>query len=341
MSGGGSPVLVVAPNWLGDAVMSLPMMRALRQARRDRPLLVLARRGPAAVYRASGTAVEVLPATGSLWRDAGTARRRAPGEAWLLPNSFRAALLALAAGARERIGYATDGRGPLLTHRRPPPPRTAHQVRDYDDLLRSRGVAPDSGPPRLDLSEAARETARAHLAAAGIDPSARPVLLAPGAAWSWTKRWPPERFGRLAAHLAAAGTSVAVAIGPGEEDLARGVTEAAGASIPVLGASLDPVELAALFSLARVVIANDSGPMHLAAAVGTPVIALFGPTDPGRTGPEGSPARVLDRYLFCSPCFLAVCPYGHECLRGIGPEDVLRALEGLGDRIADLSLRSG
>ena len=94
----------------------------------------------------------------------------------------------------------------------------------------------------------------------------------------------------------------------------------------MLGADLDPLELAGLLARARVVVTNDSGPMHLAAAVGTPVVAIFGPTDPGRTAPAGAPSRVLDRYVFCSPCFLEECPFGHECMKEITPEEVLAAL---------------
>ncbi|MFN2385369.1 MAG: glycosyltransferase family 9 protein, partial [Thermoanaerobaculia bacterium] len=181
----------------------------------------------------------------------------------------------------------------------------------------------------------------AHLAAAGVEPAARPVILAPGAAWSWTKRWPPETFGGLARGLLSEGSAVVIVIGPGEEELARRVNEAAGVPLPVLGAALDPLELAALLSLGSVVVGNDSGPLHLAAAAGAPVVALFGPTDPGRTAPLGSTGRVLDRYVFCSPCFLKECPYGHECLRGISAEDALRALRELADRVPDPSLRSG
>jgi ADP-heptose:LPS heptosyltransferase len=94
----------------------------------------------------------------------------------------------------------------------------------------------------------------------------------------------------------------------------------------VIGADLDPVELAAVAARARAVVANDSGAIHLSAAVGTPVVALFGPTDPGRTGPIGSASVVLDRYVFCSPCYLKECPYAHECMKGIEVEDVLSAV---------------
>lgn len=317
--------LVVAPNWIGDAVMSLPVLRCLRAAAPDEPLVVLAPRGPAAIYRADGTASDVRTVAGLVADSLAVARGRF-AEAWLLPNSFRSALVPFLAGIPERIGYATDGRASLLTRTLARPPADDHQLRDYDPLLRSRGIEPDPGPPRLAIpSEAARRADAALLRSVGTA-GAPPVVLAPGAAFSWTKRWPPDRFGRLAKVLRDRGIAPAVAIGPGEEELARAVSDAAGIPIPALGADLDPVELAAALARARVVVTNDSGPMHLAAAVGTPVVALFGPTDPGRTGPTGSPSVVLDRYVFCSPCYLKECPYAHECMTGIEVEAVLSAV---------------
>lgn len=320
--------LVIAPNWIGDAVMSLPVLRALRRAAPDEPLGVLAPRGPAAIYRAEGTAGEVRTVAGLL-PDSFAVARRGFAEAWLLPNSFRSALVPFLAGIPDRIGYATDGRASLLTRPIPRPPADDHQLRDYDPLLRSRGIEPDLDPPRLTIPEEAARRADAVLLRSAGEADAPVVVLAPGAAFSWTKRWPADRFGRLARELRDRGLAPAVAIGPGEEVLARAVSDAAGIPIPVLGADLDPVELAAALARARVVVTNDSGPMHLAAAVGTPVVALFGPTDPGRTGPTGSPSVVLDRYVFCSPCYLKECPYAHECMTGIEVREVLAAVERL------------
>jgi heptosyltransferase-2 len=326
-SGGGR--LVIAPNWIGDAVMSLPVMRALARAAPGERLAVLARPGPAAIYRVEGSAADVRTVSG-LVSDALVAARARFAEAWLLPNSFRSALVPFLAGIPERIGYATDGRGALLTRSLAPPPRTDHQLRDYDSLLRLRGIEPDESPPRLPIPSQAAERAGIALSRAGVSPDRALALLAPGAAFSWTKRWSARRFGKLADLLGERGYATALVIGPGEEPLAREARLAARNSVPVLGAELDPVGLAAVAARARVVVGNDSGPMHLAAAVGTPVVALFGPTDPGRTAPTGSASVVLDRYLFCSPCYLKECPYRHECMEEITAEEVLRAVERLG-----------
>lgn len=311
--------------------MAIPVLRALA-AGAGGEIAVLAKRGPGAVLAAAGA--RVIPRRGPI-RDALALKAERFDEAWLLPNSFRSAVAPFLARIPDRVGYATDGRARLLTRPVSAPPRTRHQLRDYDALLAARGVAPDLDPPWLVPSKPARTRADAALAAAGLvfeslgfEPPPI-VLLAPGAAFSWTKRWPEERWGTLAAALDDRGAGVGLVIGPGEEEIARTALAFAGRTLPVLGADLDPVELAALLSRARVVVANDSGPMHLAAAVGTRVVGLFGPTDPGRTGPTGSPSRILDLYVFCSPCFLKECPYAHECLRGISAEQVLGAVEEL------------
>ena len=325
--------LVIAPNWIGDAVMSLPFLRALRRAGPNDRVSVLARRGPATIYRAAGSADEVLPRS-AFAADVLALSRGRFDEAWLLPNSFRAGLYAFASGAKRRIGYLTDRRGALLTHGLPAPSGTAHQLRDYDALLAAHGIAPDEDPPRLDVPESAARRAEAAISAAGLA-AANLVALCPGSAFAATKRWPAERYAALADALAERGFRCAVLIGPGERELGARVASAALADVPVLGDDLDPVELAAVLARARCAVTNDSGPMHLAGAVGTPVAAFFGATDPGRTGPSGSPSRVLDRYVFCSPCFKTECPYGHECMREIGVEAAVAAvleLTGVVDR---------
>jgi heptosyltransferase-2 len=311
--------VVIAPNWIGDAVMSLPVLRALRAAHPEDSLAVLARRGPAAIYRAEGSADSVLERSGFLADAAALARGRYD-EAWLLPNSFRAAAIAFLSGTRHRFGYATDRRGALLTDPVAPPDGTEHQLRDYDELLRSRGVAPDTGAPALRIPEAAARRAEAALAAAGLDsPTAKGlVLLAPGSAVAETKRWPAQRFGALGDRLAERRWSCAAIVGPNDAVLGGAVSSCARAPLPVIGAAR-----------AKLVVTNDSGPMHLAAAVGTPVVAFFGPTDPGRTAPSGVPARVLDRYVFCSPCFRDECPFEHQCMTEISVEMALQACEEL------------
>jgi heptosyltransferase-2 len=185
-------------------------------------------------------------------------------EAWLLPNSFRSALAPRLAGIPERIGYDTDRRRPLLTHALPPPRRTGHQLRDYDALLRSRGIEPDLEPPRLPVTAKALDRAASALEAAGVDRDEPLALLAPGAAFGWTKRWPPDHFAvtgrtRLWDKQSAPVRALGVVIGPGEEAWAGPPPRAA---LPVLGADLIRWSSPRSFSCARFVVSNDSGPMH-------------------------------------------------------------------------------
>ena len=235
----------------------------------------------------------------------------------LLPRGAAGVRLA---GARRRIGYATDRRGPLLTDALPAARRNrAPAARLRRAARRARHRARRGSAPAPAARARPRAAPRPPLAAAGLDGGeARRALSRQRV--RGTKRWPAERYAALADALAGRGLPCVVLIGPGERELGARVAASARAALPVLGADLDPVELAAVLARARCAVTNDSGPMHLAGAVGTPVVAFFGATDPGRTGPSGSPSRVLDRYVFCSPCFKTECPYGHECMREIGVE---------------------
>src|ERR1700737_3995157 len=150
--------LVIAPNWIGDAVMALPFLRAIRRAHPKDSLAVLASRAPAAVFRASGLVDEVIPRRGLL-RDAVRVGRARFSEAGLLPTSLRSAVAPFLAAVPVRIGYATDRRGALLTHPIPEPARSSHQLRDYDRLLAARAITPDADPPALEPSPDARQRA--------------------------------------------------------------------------------------------------------------------------------------------------------------------------------------
>ncbi|HET9470366.1 MAG TPA: glycosyltransferase family 9 protein, partial [Usitatibacter sp.] len=166
-------------------------------------------------------------------------------------------------------------------------------LRDYDALLRHAGVPPDPDPPALPIPSPAAERARAALSSALVPE--RFVALCPGSATAPEKRWPAARYAALARVLSERGISCAVAVGPAERELGRTVAAACPFPLPVVGADLDAVELAAVLARALAVASNDSGPAHLAAAVGTPTVVFFGPTNPGRTAPVGARVRVLER----------------------------------------------
>ena len=325
--------LVIAPNWVGDLVMALP---ALVDLAADRRLTVLAKPHLAPVVAAG-----LGPETGFIERarsDRETVRRvrrLAPEEAIVLPNSFRSAWLPYRARVPIRWGYRGDLRRPLLEPAVPAPTgKGLHQLRDYDRLLKAMGVEPDRDAlPRLAPAAAAIERARAALAGRRPTGAGPRVALFAGGAFGPSKRWPADHFVELARRLDADGTDILLVAGPAEKELATSIAGDSGVDPPVLGADLDLAELAALLAEVDLLVTNDSGPMHLAAAVGTRCVAVFGPTDPRRTAPLGAGHRVLWTHRWCSPCFKKRCPLlHHRCLREIGVTEVLAASrEVLGD----------
>jgi heptosyltransferase-2 len=207
--------------------------------------------------------------------------------------------------------------------------RRRHQVYDTDPILAALGLAGVEAAWRPGLPDSLVAEGRRALADARLDRGAL-VGVAPAAAWGLSKRWPPERFGELAARLVGRGFRVAVLVGPGEEDVAAAVQRASGRELPVLGTELDIAGLAAVMTQLEALACNDTGPMHLAALVGTPVVAVFGPTDPARTAPVGVGHLVVRRDLECAPCLERVCPLGHgACLVDLGVEEVFEPLLGL------------
>lgn len=328
--------LIVAPNWVGDCVMAEPVFRALAASGRE--LTVLARRplhGLLALFPGVAGAIDNR-------RDAATVAEIAAAgfaEAVLLPNSFRAAWMLSRAGVPRRYGYRADFRAPLLApavaRRRDGFRVVRPQIEDYAELLAAMGVAaPESWIPRLELAPALAERGRERLARARLLAAAGPLIgLSPGAEWGGSKRWPMRYWADLARDLRRRipGAREAIFAGPKEIWLGVRVHEESGKLHPVLGPDLDLPGLAAVLSHLDLLVTNDSGPMHLAAALGVPCVALFGPTDRRRTAPAGGAEAghvVLDRGLWCSPCFRRRCPLLHHgCLRGIGVDEVAAAVE--------------
>ncbi len=336
--------LVVAPNWVGDCVMAEPVFRAL--AASGRHLAALARRplhpllalfpGVAATLEKGADEVTLAAIGASAASSAGGF-----DEAVILPNSFRAAWMLARAGIPRRFGYRADFRGPLLAPAVARPRGRRPQIEDYCELLRAMGVAlPDNWIPRLELPPALRESGRERLGRAQLGAGARAgggplVGLSPGAEWGPSKRWPMRHWADLARELRRRIPAVeeAIFVGPKEIWLGVRVHEESGKMHPVLGPDLDLPGLAAVLAHLDLLVTNDSGPMHLAAALGVPCVALFGPTDRRRTAPAGGAGDrhiVLDRDLWCSPCFRRRCPLLHHgCMRGIGVAEVAAAVENL------------
>ena len=323
-------LIVRLPNWLGDTVMAVPALRALREGLAGAELTLA---GPWAGLLAA----EGLADTVRTWPRGWSGRLRcADGlrafdarTALLLPSSFEAAAAAMYWGARRRVGFATGGRRWLLTDAVPPPRPRLHQVDEYALLAERLGVTVRDRTPRLTPPATGgpeRAEARALLDAAGAAGGRPWVGVHLGAAYGTAKLWPEDRVTELCGRVHAAG-GVPVLLGtPDEAPLAARVARASGAA-NVAGRDR-PELLPALLAELDGLVCGDTGLAHLAAALGTPVAALFGPTDPALSAPRG-PVAIVRHAVPCAPCFYRTCPIEHPCMRGIGAPDVLARLTAL------------
>jgi heptosyltransferase-2 len=319
-------IVVRTPNWLGDTVMALPMLAALRAAEPGVRITLVGRW--ATLLAGQGVADVVLPYPKPLALRRGLARALAAERAdvaVLLPSSIESALAAWRWRAARRVGYATDGRSALLTDALPLPAPRLHQVDEYAALLAPLGVSGVAATPAWTLrrDEVMDVEIARLLAEAGVAADARLVGLHLGAAFGGSKLWPAEAFGRLAQRLAAAGLTP-VLLGTGDDaDTAAAVTRASGGPIASLVGRDRPALLPRLLARLRCLVSGDTGVAHLAAAVDVATVTLFGPTDRRLTAPRGHKSRSLDRAVPCAPCFLPRCPIDHVCLARIEPDEVL------------------
>ena len=328
-------LVVRMPNWIGDAVMALPVLESLAASGPEPDFEVWAAGEPwvgdLLPARLGVRGALTLPRTRGLKElraatDALKAHRFEAG--LLLTNSFGSALALRLAGIPERWGYARDGRGLLLTRRVPAKAgsQPRHQRDLYLDLLSGLGFRTISPGIGLNVSEEERAAADRTLEAAGCDLSRPLVILNPGAAYGPAKRWPAERFAELGRLFRSrAGADILLVGSAGERELAEAVAAAVGGPVMNLAGRTSLRELAALIGQGRLFVTNDTGPMHIADALGTPILALFGPTDPVVTGPGRARAAVLKIDVPCWPCLYRKCPYDHRCMTGIAPEDAFEA----------------
>jgi heptosyltransferase-2 len=332
---------VVAPSWLGDVVMALPALADVVRRFAGAEVLVAARRNLAPLFEAVPGLAGVIPLEGR-----GRSGRRADVSALraarldatlLLPNSFHAAWVTWRAGIGERWGYRSDARSLLLTRgiRRPRTART-HHARYYQHLTAQLGCTPGPLEPALRLTPALHDAGEIVLRRAGWE-GERIVGLAPGAANGSAKRWPPDRMGQIAARLSLDHGIRPVLVGaPDDQDTARDVVAHAERAGIATGGTLNLVGRTTLRALMGVMarcaafVSNDSGAMHLAAALDVPVVAIFGPTREWATsplpGPAGRPAIVVHADVFCRPCMLPSCPIDHRCMTRIGSDEILARL---------------
>lgn len=332
-------VLIKAPNWLGDLVMTLPALRALRVAYPQARLAVLVRRELAGLYDGCRWIDRVVPYSVAPGVRGIADRARLIGElrggrydlAVVLPKSFESVFWVWLAGIPRRAGFRSDGRSWMLTNGVPLPRlRRGHQSGDYLDLLRNGLGVAAIDDQRLEVAQHHREQMESWLAARG---GAGPLIaMAVSAAYGPAKEWPEGRYVGLIERLESRYGVRCVLVGaPGERERCRRVAQASAAS-PIVAAGETTVgQLVALLSLCDGFAGNDSGAMHVAAAVGIPTVGVFGSTDPERTGPRGRCVAVVRRPLACSPCLERTCRYGHyDCLNAITVDAVEGQLVALG-----------
>lgn len=326
-------IAVRMPNWLGDAVLALPALHSLRQAFPEADIQAVTRGwGPDLLTgHPSLNGVIPLPEARDLkaLRTSGAnLKKRGFDRGILLTNSFSSAFLFYLAGIPERWGYARDGRGILLTRAVPFNSRDGilHQADFYLHLLRSLGIEPADFGPGLVSNEEDSAWAGAVLENWGAASGSPLVILSPGAAYGPAKQWPPDRFAGLARKLREeAGAAVAVVGEAGDNAAAALILEALDGHGLDLTGQTTLGRLIAMIRRARLVVTNDSGPLHLADAVGVPIVALFGPTNPAATGPRRGPSAILKEEVPCWPCLYRSCPYDHRCMTRIEVEDACKA----------------
>jgi len=320
-----SRILIRSPNWLGDVMLSLGAVRDLRRNFPSARIEVLARPSVADVYRAVREidGVRLCPSFGE-----GVAVSRGFDAALLLPNSFGSALQVWRAGIPERWGYARDGRSLLLTRRAQVRQgvRGVSEAYFYRALLAGLGLVVSAD---LDLSLACpaewRDRGQALLGRTG-----EWIGLNPGAAFGSAKRWLPERYAAVADALAERrGAHVVIVGSAAERPLADTIAQAMRRPARVLCGETSLSELIGVLANLRLLVTNDSGPMHVAAALGVPVVAVFGPTDWRETAPRGRDCRVVREEAECAPCKLRECPIDHRCMTAVSVARVLATCEDL------------
>ena len=334
-------ILIRATNWVGDAVMSMPAFEAVRENFPKSHIAVLARPWVAPLYESHPAANEVIPYTrgygyrkdfSEFLRVIRLVRSLRFEMAVLFQNAIEAALIARLAGIKIRIGYNTDGRGFLLSHPvvRGKEVLKLHQVEYYLTVLRALGWDAPTKDPGLRASPESVTRARSLLSSRGIQDQDLVVGLSPGAAYGPAKRWPVERFAAIGDRAIRDWGAKVVVIGTEKEKALGETLISATAPGAVNFCGMTGLEDAlALIKRCRLFVSNDSGLMHVAAALKVPTVAIFGSTDSVATGPRGKNARVVKQDLECSPCLKPECSSGYRCLLAVQPEDVWREMEKL------------
>lgn len=328
-------IVIRMPNWLGDAVMALPAVSAVRTAFPGAQLAVAAIPSIAPMFEENTGAGQQEIVAVEKTNEAALLRKGGFDTVLLLPNSFHSAWIARQSGIPHRWGYRAGARGPLLTRAVARPKTAVHQATYYAELVRGLGITVDVTLLKIIPTERTRQRASNLAVEAGVSrPDNRPdsitpiVGFAPGAAYGHAKRWPPDRVAQVVTRLVRERGASCILVGA-EEDREAG--RAIESSLPpdvrvtnLIGRT-DLRLLIGVLARCNAFVSNDSGAMHLAAAAGVPVTAIFGPTNERATAPLGD-HDVLFHPVFCRPCMLRECPIDHRCMKRIPADEVFASV---------------
>jgi heptosyltransferase-2 len=328
-------IVVLAPNWLGDAVMALPAITSVCRTASSH-VSVAVRQSVSGLFELVHGLTEIVCLEGNWRRDAQLLKAGAYDVALLFPNSFRSAWVARWAGIDERWGYCGDGRSLLLSMAVERPSELLHQSDYYRHLTQELAFSAEATHPCIDIPVRFIKPVYDQLQEHGYDGVSPLIVLAPGAAYGTAKQWEPANVAKLIKKLIEKQDAVCVLVGTFNDDMTGTavlralepelVTESH--VINLIGVTTVP-ELAALLALSNAYIGNDSGASHLAAAVGTPVVTVFGPTNEHTstpmTGKESGRVEVVTHQVWCRPCMLRECPIDHSCMTGVKPDSVYAA----------------
>ena len=323
-------IVVRGANWIGDAVMTIPALRALRSAYPDASISLFTRPWAEGVFRDADFIDEVIPISSKhVIIQARELRKLKFDLAVLFPNSFESAIVVGLAGIPRRLGYSTQHRSFLLTDRVAVPDwkNLDHEGRYYLNLIETiTGTAPTKIDPALPVSDARRLTAREILCSSGADENRSVIGFGAGSTNSLAKRWPAANFAGLADRLQAElGANIVLLGAENESGVSRSVADGSRSNLIDLTGKTDLGTATAILSELDLFISNDMGLAHIAAAVGTPTIVIFGPTNDVTTRPLGPRVEIIREPVECSPCMLRECPIDHRCMTRISPERVFES----------------
>jgi heptosyltransferase-2 len=306
-------------------------MKAVRQKFPEAEITLLVRPWVAGVFTSAPFIDKVWseprPAGLGDWiRIARNIREKLFDMALLFPNSFESAAMIFLGRVPQRIGYATDGRSWMLTQRLKPSVEKRHQIHYYLDLAKAVSAAVDHHSVEIAANAEEKSQARKLLESTGLAPDRHFLVLNPGAAYGSAKRWGEDRFAEAGDALASElGLDVAIIGSETERSIAERIRGLMRSRVVVLNGKTSLETLIGVISESSLVLTNDSGPMHIAAALGVPTVAVFGPTDDVATGPYGHRTRIVKEPVDCSPCMLRDCPIDHRCMTRVSAEAVANA----------------